>query len=320
MFRESGKGIRMRDAILAPKSDGVFVVPRRRAVVLTTGGSRSKGTSQFVVGPPVADPRRFFGRRDIIKRVFGLWKAPPLQNAAILGATRTGKTSLLLHLRHLATSPPAALRPDQVDICPPSVRARRWAWVDFQDPRMGRRELLLRHLLSEMGLPAPEPCTLERFCDVVESGLRTPTIVLLDEVTVALSRHRELDDELWDGLRALATRVGGNLGFVLAAHESPYETAHRAGLGSPFFNIFGYTATLGPLTEADARAIVASSPAAIPEGDAGWIVETSKGWPILVQLLCRERLAAFEEGVTDYAWRAAALRQMEPFRALLERA
>jgi hypothetical protein len=33
-----------------------------------------------------------------------------------------------------------------------------------------------------------------------------------------------------------------------------------------------------------------------------------------LQILCRERLMALEEGETGGAWRAEALRQIEPFR------
>ena len=66
-------------------------------------------------------------------------------------------------------------------------------------------------------------------------------------------------DAFWEGLRSLATnQVEGNLAFVLAAHEPPHQLARHSNLGSPFFNVFGYTATPGSLREPEARELIAS--------------------------------------------------------------
>jgi hypothetical protein len=135
---------------------------------------------------------------------------------------------------------------------------------------------------------------------------------------VALRRCPELDNAFWEGLRSLATtQVGGNLAFVLAANESPDQLAQHSGIGSPFFNIFGYTATLGPLTEPEARELISSSPIAFPAADVDWIFAQSGRWPLLLQILCRERLISLEEGETSEIWRNDGLRQIEPFRYLL---
>jgi hypothetical protein len=88
--------------------------------------------------------------------------------------------------------------------------------------------------------------------------------------------------------------------------------ARNAGLGSPFFNIFGYTSWLGPFTSDETRALIDSSPITFPEDDIRWIMEQSEGWPILVQILCRERWLSIDEP-EDHLWRADALRQIEPF-------
>ena len=37
----------------------------------------------FTAGPPIAHPRSFFGRDRELKRIFGLWRRFPLQNAVI---------------------------------------------------------------------------------------------------------------------------------------------------------------------------------------------------------------------------------------------
>jgi len=288
----------------------------------------------FVVGLPLVHPRQFFGHGLIVKRLFNLLKDRPLQNAVLIGPRRSGKTSLLLYLKNLMTlavTAPAQLRPEQRVGLLPQPERYRWLFVDFQDPRLGSREGLLCYLLDNLNLPIPKPCDLEGFMEVVSRNLRTPTVILLDEIDVALARCPELNDSFWEGLRALATtQVDGNLSFVLAASARPDQLARHSGIGSPFFNIFGYTVTLKPLSEAEARELIASSPIPFPQSDVEWILVRSKCWPILLQILCRERLFTLEDcatvcatdsvtdGAVDDAWREEGLRQIEPFRHLLE--
>ena len=267
---------------------------------------------------PITQPHQFFGRRQIVKRLFNLLKTHPLQNAAIIGPRRSGKTSLLNYLRTITTTPASQLRPGQRADWLPQPEAYCWVYVDFQDARLARREGLLRHLLVSMGLGVPEPCSLERFMERV-SGLQRPTVVLMDEVGVGLQRCPELDDGFWESLRSLATtQTGGNLAFVLATPESPMTLAQHTGHSSPFFNIFGYTKNLGPLKEAEARELVGRSPIPFAEADVAWILERSGGWPILLQVLCRERLVALEDGDTSDDWRQEGLEQMQPFMHLLD--
>ncbi|MEQ9232767.1 MAG: hypothetical protein RIG66_01605 [Coleofasciculus sp. E2-BRE-01] len=115
-------------------------------------------------------------------------------------------------------------------------------------------------------------------------------------------------------MRSLATnQTGGNLAFVLATPESPLDLASHTGHSSPFFNIFGYTAYLGALTEVEARELIDSSPIPFPVEDVTWILEKSQCLPLLLQILCRERLFSLEEGETGDDWREEGLRQIEPF-------
>lgn len=273
----------------------------------------------FIAGPPITHPRYFFGREREVKRLFHLFKRRPLQNAAIIGPRRSGKTSLLHYLKSITTTPPNQLRPMQTNNWLPAPEQYHWILVDFQDSRLGSRERLLRYLLGHLSLPLPDPCDLDNFLDVVSRNLNQPTIILFDEIGVALQRYPELDDSFWEGLRALANhQVGGNLGFVLATQEPPDRLAYHNDFGSPFFNIFGYTARLGPLTESEARELIASSPIGFPDDDIKWILAQSQRWPILLQILCRERLITLEDGETAAPWQEEALRQIEPFRHLLE--
>jgi hypothetical protein len=403
-------------------------------------------TNPFVAGPPITEPHRFFGRGRDLRRLFALWQRPPLQNAAIIGARRSGKTSLLHYLMQIPTAPPEALRSGQRHDWLPDPARYRWVYVDFQDPRLNSREGLLCYLLTRLGLSLPEgvapgdvpsacgeglsptlmhriratltrcaplasdqalrtlfvdarlhpwrdqiptagtvagradavidrlhdhangrgenalvlflralsdhndpdnyqhrelatlaaeleaaiPGThptsgparpqniLDYFVETVAATLRTPTLILLDEIDVVLKRCPDLDDAFWESLRALATHmVGGNLGFVLAAAVPPYELARGSSLGSPFFNIFGYTTTLGPLREAEARALIAASPIPFPPEDVDWILVQSGRWPVVLQTLCRERLIALQYEETDDAWREDGMTQIMPYAHLL---
>ena len=239
-----------------------------------------------------------------------------MQNGAIVGSRRSGKTSLLHYLRTITLTPCEQLRPTQRADWLSRPEDYRWAFVDFQDPRMSMREALLRYLLAQWRLPLPARCDLESFMDVASRELRAPAVVLFDEIGIALARYRELDNAFWEGLRSLATnQVEGNLAFVLAAHESPAQLAQQHSLGSPFFNIFGYTATLGPLTDAEARELVASSPVSFSRGDVEWILARSERWPLPLQILCRERLLTLADGEHGEQWRNNALVQIAHLHA-----
>ena len=273
----------------------------------------------YVVGPPIIQPAQFWGREQPLKRLFNLWQRPPLQNGAIIGPRRSGKTSLLHYLRQINTVSEDQLRLHQRHDWLPNPNQFRWIFVDFQDHRLGTQAGLINYLLTALDLPVPSPCNLDMFLDLVAEGISGPTVILLDEIGVALARYSELDDAFWESMRSLATnQVEGQLGFVLAAAEPPDQLAQRSHLGSPFFNIFGYVATLGPFTGTEAENFITAAPLPFQADDIDWILTQSQGWPLLLQILCRERLLSLEEGQIDESWRDEALAQLAPFRHLLQ--
>ena len=271
--------------------------------------------SQFVVGPPITMPRQFFGRERELKRVFSLWRRFPLQNVAVIGPKRSGKTSLLYYLKNITHAEPAELRPGQHTEWLPQPERYQWVFVDFQDSRMGNRDRLLRHILTSLNMPAPSPCDLDTFMDIVSHHLQTPTVILMDEIGAGLV-SLELDESFWWSLRSLVHYTRGNLAFVVSSHTSPAQLAQDEGKPSPFFNIF-QALELGPFTDAEARELIASSPISFSPIDVAWILEQSGRWPCLLQILCQTRLTALEEGEMDDTWREQGLCQMAPFRYLL---
>jgi hypothetical protein len=272
--------------------------------------------SPFVAGPPVTIPRQFFGRERELGRIFGLWRGFPLQHVTVVGPKRSGKTSLLHYLRCITRARPSDLRPGQRTDWLPRAERYQWVYVDFQDVRMGSQDRLLRHILTSLNMPAPDPCTLDAFMDVASQHLHAPAVVLMDEISAGLA-FPELDEPFWWALRSLANHyAGGNLAFVLTAHDAPARLAQERGKPSPFFNIFQIL-ELGPLTEAEARELIASSPVPFAPTDVAWILEQSGQWPCLLQILCQARLHALGEGEDGTAWREDGLRQAAPFRYLV---
>jgi hypothetical protein len=272
----------------------------------------------FVVGPPISHPRQFFGREQDLKRIFGLWERLPLQNIAVIGLQRSGKTSLLRYLANITTATTVQLRPGQRTDWLSQPERYQWVFVDFQDARMGERERLSRYLLTSLNMPVPDVCDLASFIDIVSQHLQRPTLILMDEIGAGLACP-ELDQQFWWSLRSLGSNfTQGRLGFLLTAHKAPDILAHAHDKTSPFFNIFGHTLKLGPLSEGEARELVTSSPLPFDPVDVEWILVQSGRWPALLQILCHTRLTALEEGQTGDIWQEEGLRRMAPFRYLLE--
>lgn len=296
----------------------------RKIWAATPGEDNRTNTSEkahaFIVGPPVTHPRQFFGRERELARIFGWWHAAPLMHVTLLGARRSGKTSLLHYLRTITTTPVSECRKGQRRDWLPEPHRYRWVWVDFQDPRMRQRERLLQHLLVGCGIEPPQPCTLEGFADAMDNhAWESPCVVLMDELGRGLASP-ELDQDFWHCLRSLMNApTQGQLDFLLSSHEPPQQLADDRGKTSPFFNMF-QTLELGPFTEAQARELIASSPVPFPEVDIAWIMSQSGRWPFLLQILCQERLLALQQSEVGESWRETGLNSIAPYRYLINSA
>lgn len=276
----------------------------------------------FIVGPPIVHPGKFFGRDREIKRIFGAWQRYPLQNVAVVGPKRSGKTSLLHYVKNVCAVATDQLRSDQTRPEPKGLLSKpeefTWVYVDFQDVRMTQQARLLRHILETVLLPVPDPCDLSRFMDVMIDNLRTPTIILMDEIGAALDAP-ELDMSFWWSLRSLGTNLtDGNLGYIIASHEQPAKLAADQGKPSPYFNIFGHVLNLGPIDEKAARALICEGPLTPSDEDLNWILQTSQRWPVLLQILGHSYMTVVEEGIGSTSWQEEGLARIQQYAYLLE--
>ncbi|EDN65979.1 hypothetical protein BGP_4667 [Beggiatoa sp. PS] len=192
----------------------------------------------------------------------------------------------------------------------------QFAFVDFQRITMSKPESLLRNILKQLNMKAPEPCDLMSFSELLEDKLNQPTIILMDEVGAGLQAP-DLDRVFWSNMRSLGSI--GKLGLVITAHEPIQTLAKDSAKESPFFNIFGQMMRLEALTEFEARELINSFSHPISVKDANWLLQNSGGWATLLQILCDERIHALEEGDTSNNWKSNALERIEPFLYLLKK-
>lgn len=279
----------------------------------------------FIVGQPVR-AQHFFGREDIIHNLYRLWldhPSMPIQNAALWGEKRIGKTSLLLQLKDLVDP--------QTDNYPwrnnqrkkeyNKLRDYTWIYIDFQSPRFNTRYKFLSYLWDKLNLPDKESNEeklelspenpLEQFTEMVTEHLQTPTIILLDEVSAILERcPDEYPTEFWEALRSLSTTgiESACLGFVISSPKHPKELnkllQQNKGLASEFFNIFGYAVKINSFTQNEATELLDSSPIPFSQEDKDFMLKYSQGKPSELQSLCRQRLDMLMNGeeTTDTRW------------------
>lgn len=273
----------------------------------------------FVMGPPILLPRQFFGREWELRRIFNVIQGPVLQNIAIVGKPRSGKTSLLHYIKNISRAFPAQLRPDQAHEWLSNSSRYQWAFIDFQDPRMCTQAGFFQSVLTQLQIPSPGVCSLNNFMDLVSQQLYNPTVILMDEFQVAL-RSQALDDSFWWGLRSLGTNLTeGRLGYILASQIMREDLNFETNCPSPFLNIFGHLIELGPLSRESALELINSSPDPFDPADVEWILETSQRWPSLVQILAMACWTSMKSGGRIWLdWKKEGLKAIDRFHYLLQ--
>ena len=115
-------------AIAIPAPAQPFLSRNRRAFPHESAFVRE--LAPFVVGPPILHCRQFFGRQAELKRLFDGVGRFPLQNIALIGRHRSGKTSLLHHIRTITTATPDQVRHGQRTNWLKQPDRYRWVFVD----------------------------------------------------------------------------------------------------------------------------------------------------------------------------------------------
>ena len=272
----------------------------------------------FVTGRHIQDAKYFFGREYEIRRIFDWWHRVPMTNIAIVGPKRSGKTSLTHFVQRIHATPPQQLREAQRREWLPGGSHYRFVRVDFQDTRLRKLEALMRYLVAELALPEPTVWDLDHFLDIVSEPQHwaQPTIVIMDDIDRGLSSP-ELGKELWDSLRAiLDSSASGTLAFLVTAHTDPALLAEHESKTSSFFAVFR-TLPLGSLTDAEAHELLAMSVPSLSQEELDWVLEHSRRWPMLIQLICDERKFALDVGDTSDHWQQEALRQISTYTHLV---
>ena len=92
---------------------------------------------------------------------------------------------------------------------------------------MASRERLLSYILECLNMKVPTPCDLDYFMDVVSDNLRSPAVILLDEIGVGLQRCPELDDGFWESLRSVTFSPANPSGITGASNSAIVIVAHH---------------------------------------------------------------------------------------------
>jgi len=271
---------------------------------------KSNEPNPFMAGQPAVQ-KYFFGREEILRRLFNLWNAypeKPVENAAIWGEKGVGKTSLLLHIKKLVTDKPSRLRSEQIE------QKKQWLsrskqycfiYVNFQDKRKQNPKGFLSYLLNEMELNqcgdlSDSDDYLSNFIDIVSDNLKKPTIIMLDEIDkIIKDKRKRFDIDLWESFRSLATTEFEvpRLSFLLSSLEKPSELMkldeiNEDIVSSRFLNLFGSEIEIKPFSEMEARALIESSPKPFPEKVVTSIINGSLK-PCDLQNICHEKYESF---------------------------
>jgi len=267
----------------------------------------NQNVNPFFHRGPIRQPSYFFDREEETARLLALLRN--LQNVAILGQRRIGKTSLLFHIAQPKTYKMAGL-PEKAAII---------VYVDGQEMgelgEAGTRSFMARQIVNAIPsneipeIRSPE-ISHHDFRNLVErtTALGIIVFLLLDEFE-ALAANPALTPRFFSSLRALSNQF--NLVFVTASYRSLFDLtyAHADTLSSPFFNTFAHF-NLGLFTESAATGLIktlAENASLLLHSDTIQRIVTLAGpHPFLLQIAayhaCEVLAEVGEEGIVGEIW------------------
>lgn len=181
-------------------------------------------SNPYFIGPPVKDPKMFFGREDEVTYITS--KLRTGNCVSVIGLQRIGKTSLLRYLVYNTTLPEGDLS----------------VYIDLQHPSthhpLSMLSLILKGMYERLGVAQDNTIdSLTTFTNAVErltnQGYRP--IIFLDEIE-KIAERSDFDDDFFDMLRALVT--ARQVTYVTASTRPLPDLRQTFGRGSPFFNVF----------------------------------------------------------------------------------
>jgi len=272
---------------------------------------------EFVQNPffhrgPIRQRDYFFNRQREVSQVLGLLRN--LQNAALVGPRRIGKTSLLFHLADPAIHASYGLSPDQYVFA--YLDGEELTELDAGQIRRAMMEELVAALEAGghefPGVVLPKGTLGYRafrqaMRQLTQQGLKL--IFCFDEFE-CLGANPHLGPSFFSSLRGLAGQF--DVAYVTAskAQIQVLTYAHAETLSSPFFNTFAHL-HLGLFSDDDAQGLIeqlaAKAGILFPSDLGDFIVELAGPHPLLLQVagfhafeLRQVRGGKWEEGKGDH--------------------
>ena len=251
----------------------------------------------------IRSPEAFFGRQREVARVAQRLAASPPQSVAVVGDRRIGKSSILNYISH----------PDVAAQYLPEPERTLFLFLDFQESHRLSVEGFFKSFFRHLREVLPAGYELDD-SDATYEGVRREIgrldaqgyklILLLDEFD-RVTRSANFDADFFSYLRSLAGRY--NIAYVASASRNLQELCRTTEIAdSPFFNIFT-TVPLGPLTQGEARELVAApaTEVSLPVRDhVDDVLALGGRWPFFLQIAAS---ALFEVLLEEDSFDATAL-------------
>jgi hypothetical protein len=264
----------------------------------------------FYHGNPVKSTH-FLGRKNELDRASG--RICTSQSTAIVGESRTGKTSVLLYLA--APENHAQLYGGETE------QQRFFSFLDAQgfDEQINQADfwiLAFAPLFSAVIQPSPESKLARLYAACLDNGFKNHSlgllldqlaeqnyhlVLLVDEFGTVLNKPHLCRSDFLGSLRSLAS-IKPALSLVIASWQSTTQlnklTQEINKTGSPFFNIYE-ECSLKPFSNEDVELLLGRSNGRFTAEDINFMIHAAGYHPYLLQAIATELWNIYEDGDTD---------------------
>lgn len=242
--------------------------------------------SPFILGPPIIHPQNFHGRHTEAETILTLCtNGNQLQSVSILGAPKSGKTSLLNYIKHPDTLGEFNL----TKIIPVylNLQAELKSQTDFYT-------YILKETaksIEKYGI-ATEPIPyLSQGLEVADARAffehaanKFKFLIILDKFEKIVKKE-DFGDNFFDNLRSMST--GLDIAWITTSYR-PLSKLFDNNIVSPFENVIFRNIFLGPLSKKDARELI-EKPAIkgghrFSEEDVEYILNIDRLMPFEIQV------------------------------------